>query len=376
MRAAKNNQVEPANELVRSHRDVMNLMEFPFFSISKNPVFERRVYDDGKVRIEIEPGHRGIATIWDKDILIYAASLVNQRLDAGIPADQRVSFMAYDFLRSTGRSSGGRAYSDLMDALDRLQSTSIRTNIRLSDGSSLIGMESWIKSGKMKERTMASGRKVLGLVEIELNDWVWAQIAVDRSILSISREYFGISSGVARRVYEVGRKHVGQQSGFTISLPRLAEKVGYLPDDKKGLTYFKGVLCALAEEDDLPGLHIHFAATGDPTCAIIPPATVRTMRRGLKGVKLVYLRRSFDHDRRVEAVSPTIHADETPQSELPLPLTYETRSPARSPTKHAPRVPSPARKPAEEPVDGEVVPMATADMFAELLVALRKPRLS
>ena len=42
---------------------------------------------DGKVKIEIRPGDRGIATIWDKDVLIYLTSIVNDRLDYPEGAD-------------------------------------------------------------------------------------------------------------------------------------------------------------------------------------------------------------------------------------------------------------------------------------------------
>ena len=52
-------------------KDERALMEFPFFSLQKRPRMTPFVFDDGTVKIEIQPGHKGIATIWDKDILIY-----------------------------------------------------------------------------------------------------------------------------------------------------------------------------------------------------------------------------------------------------------------------------------------------------------------
>jgi plasmid replication initiation protein len=61
-------------------KDERALMEFPFFSLEKRPRMEPIVYDDGRVRIEIQPGHRGVATIWDKEILIYLASSTWPRL--------------------------------------------------------------------------------------------------------------------------------------------------------------------------------------------------------------------------------------------------------------------------------------------------------
>ena len=58
------------------------------------------IYDDGKVKIEIQPGSKGIATIWDKDILIYLTSMVNERLERGMPSERTLSFAAHDFLRN------------------------------------------------------------------------------------------------------------------------------------------------------------------------------------------------------------------------------------------------------------------------------------
>ena len=92
-------------------KDERALMEFPFFSLQKRPRMTPFVFDDGTVKIEIQPGHKGIATIWDKDILIYLTSLVNERIehgqfDADAPVsvqDRTIKFSAYDFLKVTGR---------------------------------------------------------------------------------------------------------------------------------------------------------------------------------------------------------------------------------------------------------------------------------
>ena len=68
-------------------KDERALMEFPFFSLQKRPRKTPFVFDDGTVRIEIQPGPKGIATIWDKDILIYLTSLVNERIEHGGAAE-------------------------------------------------------------------------------------------------------------------------------------------------------------------------------------------------------------------------------------------------------------------------------------------------
>ena len=87
-------------------KDDRALMEFPFFSLQKAPRLKPLVYDDGKVKIEIRPGDRGIATIWDKDVLIYLASIINDRIERGLPVDKVVRFNAHNLLQVTGRGCG------------------------------------------------------------------------------------------------------------------------------------------------------------------------------------------------------------------------------------------------------------------------------
>lgn len=298
-------------DLTAGHRDVMNLMEFPFFSLEKKPSYEERLYDDGKVRIEISPSRRGLATIWDKDVLIYVASLVVQRMNAGEQLARTIRFHAFDFFRSCGRSPGGRSYRDLEDALARLQGTQIRTNIKLKDGWNHKGFDSWIKTGRLVERQTSTGRTVTGLVEVELNDWVWRQIVEDRTILSIDRDYFDLSSAFARRLYEVGRKHCGAQAGWSIALTRLAEKLGYGAEDTKARSRLKQAVCDIIEANDLPEYQLHLAAMGDKDCRPLATDEVRSSRSAFKTSKLVYLRR-YARDRRVVLPRPAADPPKAP----------------------------------------------------------------
>jgi hypothetical protein len=56
-------------------------MEHPMFSLARNPDRRIRRYQHNGVSVTITPSLLGIATIWDKDVLIYAISqLSNRRL--------------------------------------------------------------------------------------------------------------------------------------------------------------------------------------------------------------------------------------------------------------------------------------------------------
>ena len=130
------------------------------------------------------------------------------------------------------------------------------------------------------------------MCEVELEDWVWRQIVEDRTILSIDSAYFQLTSGVARRVYELARKHCGRQSHWTISLPKLAEKICYSDDDKRN---FKRFLGQIVEANDLPEYEVHIALIGDAEGKRL--ADFKSVR-GIKGLKAVFTRRSNVLERR------------------------------------------------------------------------------
>src|SRR3546814_15162572 len=71
-----------------------------------------------------------MATIWDADVLIWAASQIVAAENNGIPTSRFFRFMPYQLLRSIGRDTGNRDYLLLKAALSRLQSTVIATTIR------------------------------------------------------------------------------------------------------------------------------------------------------------------------------------------------------------------------------------------------------
>lgn len=66
---------------------------------------ERIEYRRDNVTIEIRPSDTGVATMWDKEILLYVASLIAQSIADGQPAQEEVTFAAHDFSGSQGRAS-------------------------------------------------------------------------------------------------------------------------------------------------------------------------------------------------------------------------------------------------------------------------------
>ena len=228
-------------------KDDRALMEYPFFSLQKNPLMTPIIYENGEVEITIEPGPRGIATIWDKEILIYLASILNERIERREAVSKTVQFVASDFLKRARRGTGKRSYQLLLDALDRLRNTSIRTSIASNDVRERRGF-GWIETWRAIERKKPNGQPILAGIEVTLNDWMFRAITKERRILTLDERYFLMTKGLDRRLYELARKHCGKQSSWSINLPNLKEKCG----SNRQIRQFKSEVVKIVEKNDLP----------------------------------------------------------------------------------------------------------------------------
>ena len=249
-------------------KDDRALMEFPFFSLQKQPRMDPLVYDDGRTQIKIEPGPKGLATIWDKDVLLYVVSLLNERIERGLAVEHTVRFSAHDLLRVTGRGTGKRSYELLLDALYRLRSTNIVTSIESADLRDRRGF-GWIETWRVVERKTVKGRKVMAAIEITLNDWMFRALVQERRVLTINPAYFDLEGGLERRVYELARKHLGGQTIWKIGLEKLSRKIGTTRD----LRRFKHDLLKIITLDRIPdySLSIEALADGSRPVVVIEP---------------------------------------------------------------------------------------------------------
>jgi plasmid replication initiation protein len=230
-------------------------MEHPFFGLSKKPDLRIRHYEHNGNKVTIKPGPDGIATIWDRDILIYAVSQLVEAVNQERPVSPTIRLTAYDLLVTTNRHTGGGDYDQLQKAFDRLAgtriSTDIRTNgIRQREGFGLI--DAW----KIIEKHPANGRMVA--VELRLSDWLFNAV-LGREVLTLSRDYFRISGGLERRLYELTRKHCGHQTKWRISLELLHKKSGTTGN----LREFRRKLKGIAKADALPEYQLRYEAETD-----------------------------------------------------------------------------------------------------------------
>ena len=104
-------------------------MEHPMFSLSTRP--DRRIlsYEHAGVKVEVVPSVKGLATIHDRDILIFCVSQLMAAINAGREVGRTLKLHAHDLLTATGRETSGDAYRRLRESFERLAGTRVTTDI-------------------------------------------------------------------------------------------------------------------------------------------------------------------------------------------------------------------------------------------------------
>ena len=228
-------------------KDDMGSMEHPIFSLSTKPDRSIKEYEHNGVKITITPSVLGLATIHDKDILIYCISQLVAKLNAGLPLHKTLHLKAYDLLVATNRNTDGRGYEQLIAALERLRGTSIKTNIKTG------GIESTSGFGLIDRwnvmRHTDSGR--MSEMRVNLSDWVYNAVT-KHEVLTLHRDYFRLRKPLERRMYELARKHCGQQDEWAISLDLLRKKCGSASSDKEFRRLVSDICAENAKHNHIP----------------------------------------------------------------------------------------------------------------------------
>lgn len=237
-------------------RDQRDLMERPFFALAKTrrvvPIHYRTA--DAEVIVEALPAC-GMATIWDADVLIWAASQIVEALDHGLTPSRLIRFTPYQLLRAVGRETTQRHYQLLKGALHRLQATVVRTSIRQGETwrrSQFSWLTEWgeLVDGKGRNHGM----------ELVLPDWFYRGVADRALVLSIDPAYFRLSGGIERWLYRVARKHAGHQpGGWAFELRHLHAKSGSLAR----VSDFALDLRRIARRQPLPGYRLAVRRSSD-----------------------------------------------------------------------------------------------------------------
>lgn len=288
-------------------KDDMASMEHPVFSLSTKTDTRTLYYEHNGNSVTIIPSTLGLATIHDKDILLYCASHLRAAIVNGHQTSQTVRFTAYDLLVSTNRTTNNLGYKRLRAALGRLRGTTIETDIRTGGNEVTKGfglIESWeiVKEDE-------TGRMLA--LEIKLSDWMYSAI-LSNELLTINRNYFRLRRPTDRRIYEIARKHCGDKKSFKIGLDKLHKKIGSTAPIRK----LRSQLRDLCESDDLPDYGISMddndmvtfknrsaQATSDTaktSLPLLPTEAYEKARTAVPGIDLYATEAEFNQHRKIK----------------------------------------------------------------------------
>lgn len=196
-------------------------MEHPVFSLSTKPDTREREYENNGAWVKVTPSTKGLATVHDRDILIYCISQMMAGKREGRAPAKTLSLKAFDLLTATNRQTNGQAYDGLKAAFERLRGTTISTNVTTG------GVEQFDVFGLIDKATVKRATRDGRMqdIEITLSDWLVNAVNGDE-VLTLNRRYFQLRKPLERRLYDLARKHCGQQREWKIGLEKLRLKTG------------------------------------------------------------------------------------------------------------------------------------------------------
>jgi Replication initiator protein A len=232
-------------------KDDMASMEHPIFSLSQKPDMRTLAYTSSKGdSLRIIPSGHGLATIMDKDILLYCISKLVHEKDAGLPIGPEVEVTAHEIMVACNWFTNGDGYARFEEAMIRLRGTTLTTTIKTgnTETTKIFGLvdEAEVVRHDATGKESAFGR--MSRVRLKLSDWMFRSVD-SLEVLTISRDYFRLRRPLERRLYEIARKHVGTKNqAWHSGIARLREKVG----TKLELRHFKYKLKEIIADANIP----------------------------------------------------------------------------------------------------------------------------
>lgn len=255
-------------------KDDLASMEFPLFSLAKQKDTATREFRRGNKIVRIIPSSVGAATVFDKDLLLYVASQIVAGIKQGLPVSRSVQVETRDFLLGTKRSDGGASFDRIIDMLRRLRGTTIETNIPTgkekitqTDGFAMIDNYRVLSQENIayKKKNPKTGvyedfeiERVLSF-SVTLSEWLYNAL-LNFEVLTLSPRYFELTSSIDRRLYELARKHCGEQVMWKINIDLLAEKIGTTRERFKLRANIRDAI----KSDALPEYRIALDTGADP----------------------------------------------------------------------------------------------------------------
>ncbi|MCM8921834.1 MAG: replication initiator protein A [Candidatus Thiodiazotropha sp.] len=186
-----------------SPKDDRHSMAVPFFTLSKKIDTDNRTYfdQDGYEILRLEPSGRGLATIWDKDILLFCMSQIMAAKNRKQPYSKTISVDSFAVLTATGRGTSGPSYENLEDALIRLRGTTVLTPIAtggevVTEGFGFIESFKIVSQGRSAREVSRKGGKTVKKqavlsFEVTLSEWIFNALRADE-VLTLDPDYFSL----------------------------------------------------------------------------------------------------------------------------------------------------------------------------------------
>lgn len=240
----KNRKKKPGT-LLLDPRDMMEIMEYPYLSLSKNrtaPIYYERKISNGivKIKVSCHPPHY-VASIYDWDIILFVESKIQEIINYNSDIPPRTLIIPrHEILKALRKHGGNKQNKDLHASLTRLKTTVIETSVRNEDRK--YDCFGWLDSWGYTER------KDIKEIRITLSQWLYDGICKKGALLKVSQEYFDLTSGLKKFLYRTARKHTGNNNQWEFSIEKLYEKSGSEQEFKK----FKYDLKKAVLENDIP----------------------------------------------------------------------------------------------------------------------------
>ena len=203
-----------------STKDSQALMEYPFLSLSKKRTKPIQ-YQSGDVEVTVKGTDDGIATIWDWDLMLWLLSQIRIALDRKQPVSRKIRFNRSAFLKYARRSNGGKEYALLEASILRLQSTTVRTSLRVKRGVTVAF--SWLESAEI----LRDDKGHLKDAVVVIPEWLYEAVCDHRLVLTLHPDYFLLKKGLERWLYRLIRKQAGNRpDGWKWPLRLLHERSG------------------------------------------------------------------------------------------------------------------------------------------------------
>jgi plasmid replication initiation protein len=246
---------KPSTDIIEfDPRDMMELMEVPFLSLSKNRT-KQISYEskDGKIKVQIS-AHRNhyLASIYDWDIIQLVSGKMQEIINSSSDIPPRTLIIArHKLIKSLHKHGGKTTEKEIESALSRLKSTLIETTIRNEDYRYKGGfgfLDSW----------GYTERKDIKEFQITLSQWLYDGICKKGSLLKVSQGYFDITSGLKKFLYRTARKHVGNNDQWEFSIEKLYEKSG----SEQTFRFFKRDLKKAVLDNNIPDYFLEWREDG------------------------------------------------------------------------------------------------------------------